>query len=131
MLNMFKIIPSLPYAMVLKLLQKKVWLVCERANEACDNGAAFFKYAVNNDDGINVYYAIKKGSSDYQFIRQYPNIIEFGKYGKWKLIPKTTQIPFTIHHHTNPSNAIATTNAKIIPITAPILIFILVLQHLI
>lgn len=106
MLNMFKIIPSLPYAMVLKLLQKKVWLVCERANEACDNGAAFFKYAVNNDDGINVYYAIKKGSSDYQFIRQYPNIIEFGSIKHWAYY-LISDVVISSQKHNGPNTSVA------------------------
>lgn len=72
------LIVALPYAVYLKTLHKKVWLVCERKAEARDNGYAFFKYAAEKAV-VDVYYAIDKESNDYKKLFDYGRkIISFG-----------------------------------------------------
>ncbi len=72
------LIVAVPYAFCLRMLQKKIWLVCERKDEARDNGYAFFKYAIEKTE-VDVYYAIDKKSNDYKKLSGYEKkIISFG-----------------------------------------------------
>lgn len=47
-------------AVVLKLRDKKIWLLCERSDEARDNAYAFFRYLQENKVETEAYYAIEK-----------------------------------------------------------------------
>ena len=46
------------------LLEKDIWLICEKRTEARDNGYHFYKYIREHHPGINAYYVITKGSAD-------------------------------------------------------------------
>lgn len=73
------LIVAFPYAVYLKIVEKNIWLICERRMEARDNGYVFFKYVVNNIDSIHAYYAIDKKSNDYKKLHKYGGkIISFG-----------------------------------------------------
>lgn len=51
--------------------REAVWLVCEKTNEARDNGYYFFKYSQEYKKNNNVFYVIDKGSYDYLKISKY------------------------------------------------------------
>lgn len=66
-------------ALILKLKQPNIWLLCERHDEARDNGYAFFEYLMTEPVAIKSYYAIDFSSSDYEKVAKYEgNIIKFG-----------------------------------------------------
>ncbi|MCI9084587.1 MAG: teichoic acid biosynthesis protein B [Bacilli bacterium] len=77
------LIPSLIYKIYLKILNKKLYLICEDKNEACDNGYHLFKYIRTKYPLDNVYYAINTKSNDYQKIKKYGNIINFNSLKHW------------------------------------------------
>lgn len=56
--------------------RKELWLLSDRINKADDNGEAFFKYL--NEKGVpeNLYFVIRKDSSDYADIKKYGKVIE-------------------------------------------------------
>lgn len=57
------------------LLQKDIWLICEKRNEARDNGFHFFKYLREKHPEINSYYVIDENSPDLQKVTCYGNVV--------------------------------------------------------
>lgn len=53
------------------------WLVCEKTNEARDNGLYFFLYSIEVKKKLNVFYIIDKSSYDFDRIAKYNNNIIF------------------------------------------------------
>jgi len=56
---------------------KNVWLMGERYNTAQDNGIALFHWLQKNTK-IDAYYVIEANSSDYNKIKNNPNVLVFG-----------------------------------------------------
>lgn len=80
----FAFLFALPIALVFKIFRRNLWLVCERADEARDNGYWFYKYMRENHPEQDCVYAIKKKSSDYQKVKAIPGkVIEFGSFKHW------------------------------------------------
>lgn len=46
------------------LLDKSIWIICEKRNEARDNGYHLFKYLKDKHQEVNSYYVITKDSPD-------------------------------------------------------------------
>ena len=77
------LIPSQIYKLYLKIIDKKIYLICEDPNEACDNGYHLFKYIRSNYPDKDFYYAINKKSKYYNKVKLYGNIIQFGSFKHW------------------------------------------------
>jgi len=73
----------LVYRIYLKISKKEIWLICERKDTASDNGYPLFKYIRENHPEVNVYYAIDKKCKDYQKVKPYGNIIQYGGFKHW------------------------------------------------
>ncbi len=58
--------------------RKSHWLICERGNEAQDNGFVFFKYLVENHPEIKPVYLLRKTSKDYEKVAKIGKVVEFG-----------------------------------------------------
>lgn len=58
--------------------RKRNWLVCERGNDAQDNGYVFFKYLVKQHPEIKPVYLIKKESKDCNKVDGLGKVVEFG-----------------------------------------------------
>ena len=58
--------------------KRKNWLICERGDDAQDNGYVFFKYLVNNHPEIKATYLIHKKSNAYKNVASIGNVVEFG-----------------------------------------------------
>lgn len=56
-------------------VEKNIWLICEKRDEARDNGYHFYKYLREEHSDVNAFYVIKKGASDYRKVKEYRNII--------------------------------------------------------
>lgn len=59
-------------------VNKKIWLICERGDDARDNGYFFFKYLCENVKGIDFIYLIKKNSPDYNRVKSIGKVIHYG-----------------------------------------------------
>lgn len=79
----FIMLIAIPKALYLKNKRKDLWLICERENEARDNGYWLFKYIRENYPNEDVVYAIKKNSENYNKIKDLGEIIEYGTYKHW------------------------------------------------
>ncbi|SFD10301.1 CDP-glycerol glycerophosphotransferase family protein [Bacillus sp. UNCCL81] len=61
-------------------LNKVVWLVCERADQAEDNGYFFFKYCREQYPNRKIYYIIEKNSPHYDKVAKLGNIIHHSSF---------------------------------------------------
>lgn len=82
-LSIFIFFSAIPRAILLKKKRKDLWLICEREDEARDNGYWLFKYIRENYPNEDVVYAIKKNSKDYNKVKDLGEIIEYGSYRHW------------------------------------------------
>lgn len=58
------------------LLRQNIWLICEKRDEARDNGYHFYKYLKENQKEINVFYVLTSDSPDRKKIEKYGDYIE-------------------------------------------------------
>ena len=49
---------------------KEIWVVMDRKTQADDNGEHFFRYAVNQDDGVKKLFAVHNSSNDYHRLKK-------------------------------------------------------------
>ena len=57
---------------------KEIWIIMDRKNVADDNAEHFYKYAIQQDDGIKKFFSIFEDSSDYSRIQKsYGNVLPF------------------------------------------------------
>lgn len=83
-LALFLFALALPISCIYRLKRRNLWLVCERYNEARDNGYWFYKYMLENHPEQDCAYAIKKNSPDYEKVLALGGeIIEFGSLKHW------------------------------------------------
>ncbi|MHA7579444.1 bifunctional glycosyltransferase/CDP-glycerol:glycerophosphate glycerophosphotransferase [Paenibacillus vandeheii] len=76
----------LSYLYALNPKYQDVWLICERGDEARDNGFHFFEYLRKFEPQINAYYLIDTQlSSDYKKICEFGNVIQYRSF-KHKLL---------------------------------------------
>ena len=57
---------------------KRNWLICERGNDAQDNGFIFFSFLTNNYPEIKPVYLIKKDSPEFGKVSSVGNVVAFG-----------------------------------------------------
>lgn len=67
---------------VLKLFMrsKKIWLICDKANRADDNGEAFFKF-VCRQKGVKPIFLVSKESADFARLKQYGTVLSYMSWG--------------------------------------------------
>ena len=78
-----KLLVSLPYALYLKKKRKNMWLICEEYNEARDNGYWLYKYICTEHPEQDVVYALNKKSVDYEKIKHFGEVIQYGSVKHW------------------------------------------------
>ncbi|MBR5321993.1 MAG: CDP-glycerol glycerophosphotransferase family protein [Clostridia bacterium] len=61
-------------------MEKDIWLIREKPNEARDNGYHFFKYMRNNHPQIQTFFVISKNAPDYSKVESFGNIIETNSF---------------------------------------------------
>lgn len=96
------LIPSLIYKLYLKLIHRKLYLICEDPKEARDNGYHLFKYIRKNYKNDYVYYAIDKNSKDYNKIKDYGNVVQFYSLKHWIYYLSATK-NISTHKYGNPN----------------------------
>ncbi|PEJ59479.1 teichoic acid biosynthesis protein [Bacillus sp. AFS002410] len=61
-------------------VNKEVWLICERADQAEDNGYFFFKYCREQEPNRKIYYIIEKNSPHYAKVANLGNVIHHSSF---------------------------------------------------
>ena len=80
----FAFLLALPVSWLYRVKRKNLWLVCERSNEARDNGYWFYKYMREIHPEQDCVYAIQKSSPDYDKVAALGGeLIEFGSLKHW------------------------------------------------
>lgn len=80
----FVFILALPISWLYRMKRKNMWLICERSDEARDNGYWFYRYLQEQHPEIDSVYAIKKNSVDFEKLKNLNGkIIEFGSFKHW------------------------------------------------
>lgn len=82
-MQVFPMFISWLFAQFYKLKHKKIWLICERRNEARENGYWFFKYMCENHPEIESIYAIDEDSTDYGKVKKLGKVVRFGSFKHW------------------------------------------------
>ena len=59
---------------------KKIWIICERGDDAQDNGFVFFKYLVCNNKNVKPIFLINKQSDDYIKVKTLGKVVQFGSF---------------------------------------------------
>jgi CDP-glycerol glycerophosphotransferase len=59
---------------------RKVWLICERSDEARDNGYHFFKHARTHHPEVRAFYVIARDARDRDRISRLGQIIDWGSF---------------------------------------------------
>ena len=77
------IIPSLFFRLYLKIRKRKLILVTEGAKTARDNGYHFYKYVRINHPDDYCFYVIDKKCNDYNKVKEFGNIIQYGSLKHW------------------------------------------------
>lgn len=64
---------------------KYPWIICERGNDARDNGYTMFKYLRGEQQYINAYYLINKKSVDYPKVKSLGKVVRYKSFKHWLL----------------------------------------------
>ena len=56
--------------------KKKNWLICERGQDAQDNGFIFFKYLIDCHKDISPIYIISSGSKEFWKVKKIGKVVE-------------------------------------------------------
>lgn len=95
--SLFKCVIAYVYASFLK--KETAWIICERRDEARDNGLHLFKYVINHCSSQKIYYVIDKKSPDRLKVAKISdNLINFGSIKHWILFYSS---PALISTHIN------------------------------
>lgn len=70
-------------SLFLRITHRNIWLVCERHQDARDNGYWFFKYLCENHPEIEAIYAIDLDSPDFHKVDKFGKVIPFGSFKHW------------------------------------------------
>lgn len=60
--------------------RKRNWLICERPDEAQDNGFIFFKYLIDKHPEIKPVYLIDFKSKESEKVSKYGKVVQFGSF---------------------------------------------------
>lgn len=78
---------KLPVALVampfFRMRHRDLWIVCEDANEARDNGYWFFKHVREHHPAQEIIYAIRRTSPDFDKVSVLGRTVEFGSLRHW------------------------------------------------
>ncbi|WP_293728829.1 CDP-glycerol glycerophosphotransferase family protein [uncultured Phascolarctobacterium sp.] len=81
----WKLIVSIIPALIYRIFENDLWIVCEDPNEARDNGYWMFKYIKEHHPEQKCIYAIKSSSPDYKKVVELGETVEYGSLKHWIL----------------------------------------------
>lgn len=92
----------LPIAKI-KFRKKHVWLVCERGNDARDNGYHMFRYLRREHPEIDAWYIITRDSADLPKLSGLGNVVFSGTMRHWLVYISAEKILTAFEPHFCPS----------------------------
>lgn len=75
---------------------KRVWIICERGDDARDNGYWMFRYLSTEHNYVNQYYLINKKSADYNKISKFGKVVKYKSFKHW-LLYCAAEVRMTTH----------------------------------
>ena len=75
---------------------KRVWIICERGDDARDNGFWMFKYLSTEHSYVNQYFLINKHSADYPKVRKIGKVVKYKSFKHW-LLYCAAEVRMTTH----------------------------------
>lgn len=81
--HFFLFLLALLPAAVFRRRRRHLWLVCEYANEAQDNGFALFRHVRTAHPEIDAVYAIKRCADAYPKVAALGPTVEYGSFRHW------------------------------------------------
>lgn len=75
---------------------KRVWIVCERGDDARDNGYWMFKHLRAEHMYVNVYYLINKHSADFDKVSKLGKVVKYKSFKHW-LLYCAAEVRMTTH----------------------------------
>lgn len=82
-LSAFTMVLAYIVSLLTRISHRNVWLICERKDEARDNGYWFYKYVCENHPEVEAIYAINKKAPDYGKVKELGRVIQFGSFLHW------------------------------------------------
>ena len=83
LLHIFIFLLALLPAAVYRRRRKHLWLVCEKGQEAGDNGFAFFRYLRQHQPQVDAVYAIAPHCPQEQKVAALGPVVAFGSLRHW------------------------------------------------
>lgn len=83
LLGIIPMIFSWVVSLIYRFWHHNVWLICERREDARDNGYWFYKYLIENHKDIEAVYAIDKHSPDFNKVAALGKVVQFGSFAHW------------------------------------------------
>ncbi len=84
---------------------KHIWLICERGNDARDNGYHMFRYLRTKHPETDVWYIITKDSADLRKVLDLGNVVFSGTIRHWLLYIRAEKILTAFEPHFSPSGS--------------------------
>lgn len=81
--HLFLFLLALLPAAVLRRRRPHIWLVCETADEARDNGYRFFRFLRAERPDTDAVYAIRRGAPDAAAVTPLGETVEYGSLRHW------------------------------------------------
>ena len=82
-ISIFYFLLALLCSFVYKRKHAKLWLICDRADEARDNGYWLFKYICEKHPEQEAIFAISRTSNDYEKVAKLGKVVEYGSLKHW------------------------------------------------
>lgn len=82
-LEVIRLFLVLPIAYMARIFIRHLWLICEDANEARDNGYWLFKWIRENHPEQKIAYVINKRAKDFLKVKELGKVIQYGGWKHW------------------------------------------------
>lgn len=82
-ISIFYFLLALLCSFVYKRKHANLWLICDRADEARDNGYWLFKYICEKHPEQEIIFAISRTSDDYEKVARLGKVVEYGSLKHW------------------------------------------------
>jgi len=85
LLQVFVFLLALPFSLTYKFKHRNLWLFCDLASEARDNGYWLFCYVRKEHPEVEAVFAIDRNSPDFNKVNSIGTTVQFGSFWHWVL----------------------------------------------
>ena len=85
LLHIFLFLAAIPASFFYRIHHRNLWLFCDLAGEARDNGYWLFQYVRKEHPEVDAVFAIDRNSPDFEKVNQLGETVQFGSYKHWIL----------------------------------------------